>query len=105
MARSKDVLVEEIKDQDYNQFAAVYDSLTAYRNDRELFKSEVLTKGTALRARLGRMGGLISASESHATDLANATVSQVAAILDALVNIPAEPDPTNPPVDPTEPLV
>jgi hypothetical protein len=103
MTRSKEVLVEEIKDQDYNQFAAVYDSLAPYRNDPVLFKAEVLVLNTALRARLGRMGGLISASESHATDLANATVSEVAAVLDALVNIPAEPDPTNPPVEPPPP--
>jgi prephenate dehydrogenase len=103
MARSKEVLVEEVKAEFYRQFVAILDSLSPYRDDVELYNTEVLDSLSNLSKRLDRAHALAAKRKTYTDTLPTATVEQIAAALDDLATVPAEPDPTNPPVEPEPP--
>ncbi len=96
MAKSEEVMTGAIKGELYGQTMALLHSFEPYRNDEQLFNAEVLEPNSNLSKRLDRAHELAAKRKMYAAALGTATVAEMAAALDDLATVPAEPDPTQP---------
>jgi len=96
MTLSEEIMAGAIKRELYRQTVDLLNSFEPYRNDEQLFSTEVLQTDSNLSKRLDRAHELAAKRKGYAAALGTATVSQMAAALDDLATVPAEPDPTQP---------